>query len=528
MAKTEIISYKLNGGDIDLISNKVNDWMKAQKTPKLDMIRIRFMMESILLDMADHFGDDKDVEVVLRKRWGRPSFSVNCKGEEFNPIHDDESSILTRNLMAFMGMTPKWKYNNGVNEIVLETPHNIAKGENLMIAAVILSVILGLLKNVLPAGMVSFLSEYILSTFDTVFMNLMGVFAGVMIFLSVLAGVCGMGSVADFSKMGKYLLFRTMALSFIVSGIFAVLMIPFFNFHYGQSASEAMGKEVFKMIMDIIPSDPITPFQEGNTLQIVFISIIVGVVFIMTGDKTEGLRQMVFQANDIALNVIEVVCKLLPLYILASLTMLFWDNGFGILLNVWKPFLIFVITCVLTCFLVVAYISIKYKVKMSVLIKKIMPTFIIGITTASSTATTGTQLEINEKKLGVAPEYSKFAVPLKNIICMSVACAGFINMMYYLADYSEVSVNIGWFVTVWLIVNLLTPAMPPVSGGPLIVIGLMLTEFGIPSSCLGLAATITIVYDFFMTAFRLIISHMEVVDEAAHFELLDYDILRKE
>ena len=88
--------------------------------------------------------------------------------------------------------------------------------------------------------------------------------------------------------------------------------------------------------------------------------------------------------------------------------------------------------------------------------------------------------------------------------------------------------NIGWFVTVWLIVNLLTPAMPPVSGGPLIVIGLMLTEFGIPSSCLGLAATITIVYDFFMTAFRLIISHMEVVDEAAHFELLDYDILRKE
>ena len=68
MAKTEIISYKLNGGDIDLISNKVNDWMKAQKTPKLDMIRIRFMMESILLDMEDHFGNDKDVEVVIRKR----------------------------------------------------------------------------------------------------------------------------------------------------------------------------------------------------------------------------------------------------------------------------------------------------------------------------------------------------------------------------------------------------------------------------------------------------------------------------
>ena len=93
---------------------------------------------------------------------------------------------------------------------------------------------------------------------------------------------------------------------------------------------------------------------------------------------------------------------------------------------------------------------------------------------------------------------------------------------------TEINVNLGWFLTVWLVVNLVSPAMPPVSGGPLVCLGLMMKQFGIPMECLGVAATLVLLTDFSMTAFRLVIGHIQTIDEAAHFNILDYDILRKD
>ena len=67
---------------------------------------------------------------------------------------------------------------------------------------------------------------------------------------------------------------------------------------------------------------------------------------------------------------------------------------------------------------------------------------------------------------------------------------------------------------------------PPVSGGTLIGLGVVLAQFQISGDCLGIAGTLVLMGDFFMTSATLVILQMELVHEADHWKLLDLEKLR--
>ena len=65
------------------------------------------------------------------------------------------------------------------------------------------------------------------------------------------------------------------------------------------------------------------------------------------------------------------------------------------------------------------------------------------------------------------------------------------------------------------------------SGGPLVVLGVLFAQFGLPSSTLGLAGILALLADFISTSSRIVIGQMELIQEAAHWKTLDVDTLRK-
>jgi len=166
--------------------------------------------------------------------------------------------------------------------------------------------------------------------------------------------------------------------------------------------------------------------------------------------------------------------------------------------------------------------------KQGLLFKKVTPALLIGLTAASSTATIGTVMEINSKKLGIPKELNKFAIPVQNILCCDTTGAGFTAIIFYLAEYHNTHVNAGWFLTAWIIIPVLSFAIPPVSGGSLVVLSVLLGLFGIPASALAIAGTLAIIFDFFITWSRIVISEMELVMEAKHWGNLDEEKLKKE
>ena len=525
--KTKLIEeILLDEAGVDRISEIIQEWMTSVKVQPQNMVRSRLVAETLLENICVHCDREMVSSVEMKNKFGRNSFILRYKGESYNPMESESQDSWSNYLLSNLGLLPTWNYRNGTNEIVLSVPRNKLKSEIWLLFALLTAILLGSLQSSLPSSLVSVCSDYLFTPISDVFLGLLGTFAGIMVFLSVISGVCGVGNIADFSKMGKYLIARIMFFSFLGGGICALLMIPLHSFHYGAAGEGSAIKDIMDLLLQIIPTDPISPFATGNMLQVVFIGTFVGIVMVMLSSKTAVLRDGVLQANSVILLLIDIVCRLLPLYIFTSLTLLFWDNGMGIFKSIWKPIVLCAIFSLLLMIIKILIVAIKAKVSPVLLFKKTLKGFMIGLTTASSASAFGVVLEENHKDLGVDPQLTNFGFPIMMIIHVTTMSVGFMSIMYYLAEYENVPVNAMWFVSAWILVTIITCAIPPVAGGTLVCLGVLLTQFNIPSHCLAMAGTLSILNDFSMTGTRIVISQMELVLESMHWKTLDYDKLR--
>lgn len=77
-------------------------------------------------------------------------------------------------------------------------------------------------------------------------------------------------------------------------------------------------------------------------------------------------------------------------------------------------------------------------VKRRVLLPKLIPDFLIGLSTCSSSAAFSTTLEINEMKLGIDPSFSRTAVPIGTIIYAGISSLFLIVSCAYAAECYQV------------------------------------------------------------------------------------------
>lgn len=519
--------YILDNVAVDEISRFMNDWFRAVKLSSANAVRCRMAMETLLIKLCEHYDGTLPVTVTSGRRLGRYYISVRYQGESFDPMQEEVIDHWTNRLLSNVGLAPVWSYRHGVNELILKLPQNNIPTELLMLCAFAAALLLGFLAPAIPDTVKEFLNENVFKLVSDIFMSLMGIFAGILVFLSVISGICGMGNIPDFTKMGKYMVKRFIVFSFVGGAACGLAMIPFFSFQFGEVSGENQLSAILNLLKGIVPSDPITPFKDGNMLQIVFMGVIIGVIILLMSREAGGIRDLCFQANSISLRLMETICRLLPVFIIASLTSLFWESGMGIFATIWKPLVFIVASCYVLMFIKILATSVRCKVPAYLLFKKVFPGFLIGFTTASSTAALGTVFNINSKMLGIPDDLNRFGVPIGNITCNSATSASFIAIIYYLTEYSGSSVDAGWFLSAWFIITLMAFAMPPVSGGTLVVLGVLFAQFGLPSSSLGLAGILALLADFVSTSARIVISQMELVQEAAHWKTLDADTLRK-
>ena len=73
-------------------------------------------------------------------------------------------------------------------------------------------------------------------------------------------------------------------------------------------------------------------------------------------------------------------------------------------------------------------------------------------------------------------------------------------------------VNIGWLVTAWIMCSIFSMTLPPVSGGTLVVTGVLMTQLNIPGEGLVVAGLLSMILDFVGTGLRIGLIHFELLD----------------
>ena len=179
--------------------------------------------------------------------------------------------------MANMGLLPLYSYVQGKNRLLFKLK-KLAMHPFVTLA---LSISMGLLvggaglwlPDALRTGL---LDKLLLPVYDT-FFNILGSIAGPLVFLSVAWGIYGIGDTATFGRIGKWMILHFIGVVYLLCTLSVLLSLPFFDLQFaGQGGSISQLDSLFRLILDFFPKDIVTPFQEGNSLQIIFLGAAVG------------------------------------------------------------------------------------------------------------------------------------------------------------------------------------------------------------------------------------------------------------
>lgn len=298
--------------------------------------------------------------------------------------------------------------------------------------AIIISLILGILfgwviRNIsLPQVTINSLLEY-LSMASDIFIKLIKMIVAPLIFSSLSLGVINIGE----NSKGLGVLFGRVLGLFVISSICS-LFIGWFVidlFKPGLSMVE-VGKSLLEsgtiaggkfdsssislshFVQETIPDNIINAFAGGHIIQIVIFSIFFGIALTKVNPAgRELMRNLLDTLMHAMFAICNVVMKLVPIAVFASISNVIIKNGFGVLYT-YMVFIVEYYLALIVVWLVIYAVSLKVVGrKINELIKAIIPPLSLSFATSSSEVAYPAVFEALEEH-GVREKISSFVMPM--------------------------------------------------------------------------------------------------------------------
>ena len=86
---------------------------------------------------------------------------------------------------------------------------------------------------------------------------------------------------------------------------------------------------VSDVLLDIIPTNPISALANGNMLQIIFFSILVGIILAMLNEKAKTVANFFSEFNEIMMKMTMIVMKAAPVGVFCLIATTFSNIGWS-------------------------------------------------------------------------------------------------------------------------------------------------------------------------------------------------------
>lgn len=315
--KTEIYEAALTAGAIDECSARVREFLGSCSLSKRDIIRYAMTAEEILLKTAERSGGEVRMRLSTGTRFFRPYILLETEGEPCNVYADreKEQGVLGGGLLKNLGLSPEYYHTDGANCYCFHIKRKSMNPIVSLVIAITSAVLAGVGGYLLPETARAFLLSSVLEPLNSAFLDILSCIAGPMIFLSVAWGIYGIGDAATFKRIGKKLISSYISMVLIAAVLIGWMCLPLFSLSFSGSSQGSELASVFAMLLGIIPKDIFSPFVNGNTLQIIFLAVVIGIAMLFLGQKTDFIAKAVEQINYIVQFLIGSISRLVPYFI---------------------------------------------------------------------------------------------------------------------------------------------------------------------------------------------------------------------
>ena len=497
--------YPLCSESIDRISSVIEAYCQKMKIDRNTQARYRLSAEESLGVWLGQIDDpDAQVFVELGRKLRRPYLKLTVEGRQVNPYQYEISEEYGRGknaLLVQIGLIPEYSYANGKNTLHFKLKRKPVNQVVLLLAVIALSLIVGICGRMLiPADIVGTISANFISPIENAAFRILSSIAGPMIFLSVAWGVYGIGDVYTLGRIGKKMMLAFIKVIFLFS-LLGTLFYPFLGPAVSASSvGDSQISKIFEMLLSIFPSDIFTPFIEGNTLQIIFLAFIIGLSLIFLGQRTSSVARAVEQINHIITFMMGFISRLVPFFVFVVLVNIIWSDALDGFSKVWKFAVAFIGVSLLGQFLFLLFVSIRHKKNLFSVFTAILPSYLIALTTASSSATFESNMRICKAKFQIKQELSSFGIPFGMVIFKPTLALFYLFVCFYFASVNGVAVSASWIATAIVITAVASIATPPIPGGAAATYTILFLQLGIPAESLVMVIAIDMIFDFFITA----------------------------
>ena len=515
------MTFALTNENIDRVCTEADAFLAGRRVESKERIRVRLNLEEVLLHYQTAFGSDAEFSLDqsgtrLRLRVRGPSLDPFASSERLS-----DEDVMLRDTLSRMGRRPYWQYRNGVNEVLFRAKRKRLPDWLRLAIAVAAALCLGLLARLLPPETGAVLQGEIVAPLNNTFLGFLNAIAGPMIFLAVVWGIYSIGDASTFSEIGKRLSVRYGAFIVTMSLAMVVLCMPLFALRFGHSEMGSGLSALYRMVLNIVPGNLFAPFAEGNTLQILFIGFVVGIAMLLIGQETKYVADLAEQLGILVNGIMGVVSRLVPVFVFASLFNVISTSKTDTLATGGKFFYTTIIGCTVMLLLHTAVVYFRTKLPPVALWKKTLSTFVIAVTTASSSAAFSDNLSTCIGKLGISKKLANFGVPFGQILYKPGVCAVYWFAVITEAESRGVEVSAAWLITALFMCIVLSAATPTIPGGTTASFGILFAQLGLPVDNLGVILALNIILDFYHTATNLFSSQCILLTAATKLNMIE-------
>ena len=348
------------------------------------------------------------------------------------------------------------------------------------------------------------LASYIKPVGD-IFLNLLKFIVIPIVLLSIICGIISLTDIKQVWSIGIktvlfYLLTTCIALIigvFVASlfkGSFPVLETS--NLEYTAKES----KNIMQVIADFFPVNPIAPLLNANMLQIIVMALFIGFAIILTGEKAKPFISVLVSANDVFIEVMDMIIRFSPIGVFCLISPVVALNGPQILGSLAKiigiAYLCYIIHCVLTYSTLATIFA---KVSPFEFFRGVAPASVLAFSTCSSVGTLPVTIKCTQK-LGAKKEIAAFTLPLGATINMDGTAIYQAVCTVFIASCYGINLTISQLATVVITATIASIGTAGVAGAGVVMLAMVLQAVGLPVEGIALVLGVDRIFDMGRTA----------------------------
>ncbi|MCU5026580.1 dicarboxylate/amino acid:cation symporter [Bacillus cereus] len=380
-----------------------------------------------------------------------------------------------------------------------------------ILIALFLGLVVGLTLNLVAPSIFEPLNQYVFNPIGQLFIRLIKMLVVPVVFISIVLGAAGLGDPKQLGRIGLksisfFLLTTAVAISIAVT--FALIIKPRAGGNFKTEGLKYEGAKTETSFVDtllnIVPDNPAKAMADGNMLQIIAFSVLIGLGIAILGKRVQGIHSLLEQGNELMMYLVNLVMKLAPIGTFGLLASSVGKMGLAGVAAMFKYMIVVMLVLIIHgVFVYGGLLKVLAKESIVRFFKHFGPVMAIGFSTSSSNASLPFAMKTAQDKLGVPKAISSFVQPLGATINMDGTAIMQGVATVFIAQVYGVELTLPQLAMVVLTAVLASIGTAGVPGVGLVMLTMVLNQVNLPVEGIALIIGIDRILDMSRTAVNI-------------------------